>query len=250
MCIRDRYVRQKEKPKLFALFKNPFSKKPVIYDSIQARLTCQDLLTAMQNQGFLHAGVSLYTTVHGEDWANAGTRNEMDGENAKGRKRKKAPKLDATYLLHPGEPFFIGKVEYCLLYTSYTRIKPWKTLQFTIGQERVPFTIDAHRSPHQQYFANRSFIAKQVGNVRDVGAEIGYTWNVGFPIVVNAGIFNGSGLTNQKDYWTKGVNYSAKAQFLFPNVNLVLSCLLYTSFRPTSSRESGRSSIAAMLTRI
>ena len=95
------YVRQKEKPKLFALFKNPFSKKPIIYDSIQARLTCQDLLTAMQNQGFLHAGVSLYTTVHGEDWANAGTR-----------KRKKAPKLDATYLLHPGEPFFIGKVEY------------------------------------------------------------------------------------------------------------------------------------------
>ena len=71
------YVRQKEKPKLFALFKNPFSKKPVIYDSIQARLTCQDLLTAMQNQGFLHAGVSLYTTVHGEDWANAGTRKEM-----------------------------------------------------------------------------------------------------------------------------------------------------------------------------
>ena len=115
------YVRQKEKPKLFALFKNPFSKKPVIYDSIQARLTCQDLLTAMQNQGFLHAGVSLCTTVRGEDWANAGTRNEMDGEienadgkagNAKGRKRKKAPKLDATYLLHPGEPFLIGKVEY------------------------------------------------------------------------------------------------------------------------------------------
>ena len=84
-----------------------------------------------------------------------------------------------------------GKIK---MLDAYTRIKPWKTLQFTIGQERVPFTIDAHRSPHQQYFANRSFIAKQVGNV-----------------------------TNQKDYWTKGVNYSAKAQFLFPNVNLVLS---------------------------
>ena len=106
---------------------------------------------------------------------------------------------------------------------AYTRITPWKTLQLTIGQERVPFTIDAHRSPHQQYFANRSFIAKQVGNVRDVGAEVGYTWNVGFPIVVNAGVFNGSGLTHQKDYWTTGVNYSAKAQFLFHSVNLVLS---------------------------
>ena len=113
-----------------------------------------------------------------------------------------------------------GKIK---MLDAYTRIKPWSTLQFTIGQERVPFTIDAHRSPHQQYFANRSFIAKQVGNVRDVGAEVGYTWNVGFPIIVNAGVFNGSGLTNQKDYWTKGINYSAKAQFLFPNVNLVLS---------------------------
>ena len=106
---------------------------------------------------------------------------------------------------------------------AYTRITPWKTLQLTIGQERVPFTIDAHRSPRQQYFANRSFIAKQVGNVRDVGAEVGYTWNVGFPIVVNAGVFNGSGLTHQKDYWTKGVNYCAKAQFLFHSVSLVLS---------------------------
>ncbi len=113
-----------------------------------------------------------------------------------------------------------GKIK---MLDAYTRITPWKTLQFTIGQERVPFTIDAHRSPHLQYFANRSFIAKQVGNVRDVGAEIGYTWNVGFPIVLNAGVFNGSGLTDQKDFWTKGINYSAKLQFLMPNVNLVLS---------------------------
>ena len=113
-----------------------------------------------------------------------------------------------------------GKIKMLDAYVGY---QPIRGMKIRLGQMRVPFSIDAHRSPHRQYFANRSFIAKQVGNVRDVGAEIGYTWNVGFPIVVNAGIFNGSGLTNQKDYWTKGVNYSAKAQFLFPNVNLVLS---------------------------
>ena len=83
------YVRQKEKPKLFSLFKNPFSKKPVVYDTLQARLSCQDLLTAMQNQGFMHAGVSLYTTVN-----------------------EKNKKLDATYMLHPDEPFLIGSVNY------------------------------------------------------------------------------------------------------------------------------------------
>ncbi len=107
---------------------------------------------------------------------------------------------------------------------AYTKIKPWRSLNFTIGQMRVPFTIDAHRSPHQQYFANRSFIAKQVGNVRDVGARLGYTFSAGFPIVVEAGLFNGSGLTNQKDFWTDQINFSAKAQFLLPvGLDVVLS---------------------------
>lgn len=107
---------------------------------------------------------------------------------------------------------------------AYARIKPARDWKFTIGQMRVPFTIDAHRSPHEQYFANRSFIAKQVGNVRDVGLTVGYNFDAGFPIVVEAGLFNGSGLTGQKDFWTKSVNYSAKMQFLFPKgIGLVAS---------------------------
>ena len=107
---------------------------------------------------------------------------------------------------------------------AYARITPLRRLNFTIGQFRVPFTIDAHRSPHQQYFANRSFIAKQVGNVRDVGATLGYTLSGANPIILEAGLFNGSGLTNQKDYWTKAVNFSAKAQFFLPRgFNVTLS---------------------------
>ena len=114
-----------------------------------------------------------------------------------------------------------GKIK---MLDTYTRIKPLRGLDFTIGQMRAPFTIDAHRSPHLQYFANRSFIAKQVGNVRDVGATIGYSFNVGFPIILQAGMFNGSGLTNQKDFWTDNVNFSAKAQLFFPRgFNLTLS---------------------------
>lgn len=71
---------------------------------------------------------------------------------------------------------------------AYARVFPVKDLNFTIGQMRVPFTIDAHRSPHQQYFANRSFIAKQVGNVRDVGLTAGYTNKKGIPFILEAGI--------------------------------------------------------------
>lgn len=81
------YVRQKAKPKIFSLFKNPFSRHPVAFDTLQARLSCQDMLTAMQNQGYLHSTVSLQTHTEGK-------------------------KMDATYLLHPGTPFLIGNVKY------------------------------------------------------------------------------------------------------------------------------------------
>ena len=106
---------------------------------------------------------------------------------------------------------------------AYARIFPAKGLTVTAGQMRVPFTIDAHRSPHQQYFANRSFIAKQVGNVRDVGLTLGYTLPTQMPVILEGGLYNGTGLTNQK-VWHKEVNYSAKAQ-LFPadGLNLTLS---------------------------
>ena len=106
---------------------------------------------------------------------------------------------------------------------AYARLFPIKDLTVTAGQMRVPFTIDAHRSPHQQYFANRSFIAKQVGNVRDVGVTLGYKFGTGIPVTLEGGLYNGSGLTNQKE-WHKEVNYSAKAQFLFAKkLNLALS---------------------------
>jgi len=117
-----------------------------------------------------------------------------------------------------------GKIK---MLDAYTRILPFsdKKFAFTIGQMRVPFTIDAHRSPHQQYFANRSFIAKQVGNVRDVGARLGYVFNVGIPITVEAGVYNGSGLTDQKDFWTGNVNFSAKMRIDIPHGwTVALSC--------------------------
>ena len=94
---------------------------------------------------------------------------------------------------------------------AYAGILPMEGIGLRIGQMRVPFSIDAHRSPHKQYFANRSFIAKQVGNVRDVGVYAGYT-SATLPLIVEAGAFNGSGLTNQKNFWTKELNFSAKVQ--------------------------------------
>lgn len=108
---------------------------------------------------------------------------------------------------------------------AYVRLQPKEQLKFTFGQMRVPFSIDAHRSPHLQYFANRSFIAKQVGNVRDVGAAAAWTFGAEAPVTLEGGIFNGSGLTNQKHFWTSNYNFSFKSQIcLWRQLNIVLSC--------------------------
>ena len=108
---------------------------------------------------------------------------------------------------------------------AYVRLQPKEQLKFTFGQMRVPFSIDAHRSPHLQYFANRSFIAKQVGNVRDVGAAASWTFGAEAPVTLEGGIFNGSGLTNQKHFWTSNYNFSFKSQIcLWRQLNIVLSC--------------------------
>lgn len=107
---------------------------------------------------------------------------------------------------------------------AFTNINPFTGTEFILGQMRVPFTIDAHRSPHLRYFANRSFIAKHMGSVRDVGFAVAYRSQVLIPVQWQIGLFNGSGLTQQKDYWTGNLNYSAKAHFYFPKgFNLVLS---------------------------
>ena len=106
---------------------------------------------------------------------------------------------------------------------AYARFVPNDIWNVTLGQMRVPFTIDAHRSPHQQYFANRSFIAKQVGNVRDVGATGAFSLKEGLPLKLEGGLFNGSGLTNQKE-WHNTLNYSVKLQLMpWKNYNLTLS---------------------------
>lgn len=109
---------------------------------------------------------------------------------------------------------------------AYVRLQPKEYLKFSFGQMRVPFSIDAPRSPHLQYFANRSFIAKQVGNVRDVGVSASWIFGKRLPVTLEGGIFNGSGLTTQKNFWTNNYNFSFKvATEIARQLNVTLSCL-------------------------
>lgn len=101
---------------------------------------------------------------------------------------------------------------------AWVRLTPVKNFRITIGQQRMPFSIDAHRNPSAQYFANRSFIAKQVGDMRDVGLALGFDLSGDDSrryMSFDAGIYNGSNLDNQKTAWFRSPAYSARIQ-LFP----------------------------------
>ena len=101
------YVRQKGNARWFSLFRIPLStysmagtdttkwinrtlrkvgEAPVIYDTLQARLSCEDLRMAMNNMGYMNSQVTLNTKIRGK-------------------------RLTAIYTLHPGEPFTISNFE-------------------------------------------------------------------------------------------------------------------------------------------
>lgn len=102
------YIHQKANSKWFSLFKIPLGtyslsgrdstkwlnrtlrkigEKPVLYDSLQAALSVEDLKNAMMDQGFMHSSVRLTTKTKGK-------------------------RLKAIYQLHPGEPYRIRSLSY------------------------------------------------------------------------------------------------------------------------------------------
>lgn len=104
----QQYIRQRANAKWFSLVKVPLAiyalggndstkwinrtlhkigQKPVIYDTLQARLTTRDLLMAIQNMGYLNAQVEHSTQVKGRS-------------------------LKAIYTLKPGKSFVIRNMRY------------------------------------------------------------------------------------------------------------------------------------------
>ena len=104
------YVRQKANSRWFSAVKIPLGvyamagndstrwinrtlrsmgEAPVVYDTLLAKQSCDDLKMALQNRGYLDAQVELYT-------------------------ERKGHKLDAIYVLHPGEPYFIDHLDYVI----------------------------------------------------------------------------------------------------------------------------------------
>lgn len=116
---------------------------------------------------------------------------------------------------------------------AYVEMLPTKALSFTIGQQKVPFSTDNLRSPHNLYFANRSFINKQLTGIRDVGATIQYSLDDIMPVDLIAGVYNGKGLYNQQE-WRTDLSYVTR--FLYRPSDNINAFFNYNTLQPYQLR--------------
>lgn len=101
---------------------------------------------------------------------------------------------------------------------AWVRIAASDDFSVTAGQTLIPFSVEAVRSPHLCYFANKSFISTEVGASRGVGAKIAY--QVGsLPLTVEGGAFNNATISNH-DVWQKDLAYAAKMRYAVGNVGI------------------------------
>ncbi len=94
----------------------------------------------------------------------------------------------------------------------YAVIKPLNRLSFTIGQHGLslynPWTV----SPNSLDYVNRPFIGKYFISSRDIGISMKYALKKeGFPINVELGVYNGSGINNPT--WNKSVATGGRLEF-------------------------------------
>lgn len=86
------------------------------------------------------------------------------------------------------------------------------------GQTLIPFSVDGIRSPHNYYFANRSFAGDAVGSNRGVGAKVGYA-PASVPLTIEAGLFNNATISDH-DVWEKDPAFAAKARYVVGNLGI------------------------------
>lgn len=96
---------------------------------------------------------------------------------------------------------------------AYGRFDLGHGVALQAGQFRIPFGVDPFRGPGNYVFADRSFIARDIDNIRAVGVQASYALRMGQekPAVVTLGIFSPNAITDQ-NHWSKTLNQALKVE--------------------------------------
>ena len=105
---------------------------PVVYDTLQARLSCENLQMALKNKGYLDAQVELFTDT-------------------------KDKKLDAIYVLHPGQPYFIRHLSYDIQDPVIAKLVEKNMRQLKEGSKLDVEQLNQERSRLTSFLQNRGY---------------------------------------------------------------------------------------------
>lgn len=102
---------------------------------------------------------------------------------------------------------------------AWGRLQLATGLRLQAGQFRLPMGTDCFRGPSGYIFSNRSFLVKEMNNVRGVGAKLAYASPASGKVRwgVDAGAFNPTSISDQ-ERWNKTLAYAAKARVATGNV--------------------------------
>ncbi len=141
------------------------------------------------------------------------TKAEFDLNNSKVRFEVRNARFGAKGKINP---FISYRAELDLsdegkmkMLDAYVRFTPVTNLDFYMGQRKIPFSTDYMRSPADNIFANRSFLAKYINDgMRDIGFYVNYKFTGSIPVDLLIGAVNGTG--NNNPQWKDKPNLAGR----------------------------------------
>ena len=137
-------------------------------------------------------------------------RYEMATAGGEERFQMRNARLSIDGLISPEIDYFV-QADLCdrgtmKILDAWGRLVLAQGLRLQAGQFRLPFGTDCFKAPSNYIFANRSFIGKDMNNVRGVGAKLAWTRSI---LSLEAGAFNPTSITDQIR-WVKTLAYAGK----------------------------------------
>lgn len=94
---------------------------------------------------------------------------------------------------------------------AYGKFDIGKGVAMQAGQFRIPFGVDPFRGPGSFIFADRSFIGRDIDDIRAVGFQTVYTFQKHLPAIITLGVSGPNAITDQ-NHWSKTLYYALKAE--------------------------------------
>lgn len=101
---------------------------------------------------------------------------------------------------------------------GWARFTLFNSLKIRAGQFRIPFGVDPFRSPATYIFANRSFIGRDLDNIRAVGVSVAYSVPR-IPLTLEAGVFNPNTINDHSE-WSHDKVFASKASLRLDPITL------------------------------